>query len=1007
MEFAKRVVAGCFSLALILSLTACSGGGGDGLPPERPAPDSDSTQGSATQVSGYVVDDAVVGATINVYAFDEGRKGDLLASGKSGSDGAYAIDLKAAEGLLLIESRGGVYHELLSGTDVTVKSDERLQAIVMYRPGQPLRTMVTPFTYLVAALAQHRMATGQAPRSAYASAAADVNHLFDLDVAAVYPRSIADVGSHSGLNDEHVYGFYLAAYSAWSAGVDEQNGVAPHSVYTSLSAWQLIYQDLLDDGLLDGQVLRDQRAAEIALGGVALKSDVYRLDFVRHVLATTMHHANATNISLGDMLPLMLAFLERSSSFLPAAGAGSDIEIHTIEPEGLFHNGQFDYAVMISNPQLLAKVSFELNGEPLGTAANSLLPMINIDSTAYADGDYVIKVVAEDLLGNIISDEFTIRFDNTKPFVNVLSPAITNQTSHTLMGSYGDNGAGVRFIRSGGQLATLNRNNNSWQLPVTLSPGQNTVELQIEDWVGNIFNSETQVDLDRGLPVFDFSNAHGAARVSDGLGGFTVQTLAHDNPQPLYLPAESLAQDGLAIDRTDLANAQVPYFAFSANDPKVSGVGSDAGKLSAKMRYEKNGTAAGDWRVLSKVGDEFLIPLLTESLHPSWLQASPSDQHQLRVHVFDDAGNSREQVFGFRSDFIAPNIATGGPRLDYAVSNIADLTFEARANLLQGAEIDIYGYDLNNTSDHAVYIQAADPGNHLVERVAERKVREHLARLKTEVEWDVLWATNPVNYCTNGEVQPVLWNRPNPVPDVVYNYDGSTWQPMVRPAAQLGEYHTVMSDVPDAGVPGVWENVPDPDAEFKYVSWTSGAGTVTSYRYDYVAAIPFDEENPWPAQVLDRRTVYSDGSGWGCAAVRHFHQRTVQSYESQEGYPRTIENIVEDSETLSVENYRVFDETAQAWLTAFNGWYRVPAGHTVRLIKVLTGPSFAAYDDVEVASPTFASYTQKTYDSELVWTLHSGLELTIVHDAGVDNIFSMTPTTHTFSNQQSVYVLQR
>ncbi len=454
--FRKRTAGVIVAMAtMVFLLAACSGGGGDGLPPERSitqAPDSDRPNQTTAKIHGYVVDDVLVGATLNVYAFDEGRKGALLATTKTADDGSYQLDINAATGLLLLEARGGSYRELMSGAHVTVKDNEVLQAVILHQAGIPRTVMVTPLTHLISALTHYRIAEGQSPRMAYHSAADDVNHLFDLDVTQVYPRSIADVGSRSGLNDEHIYGFYLAAYSAWSAWVGEQNGIAPHTSYTSLGTWQLIYKDLIDDGRLDGRAQIAGAQSAMALGTVNLSTDVYRIAFVQHVLASTMHHANATDISLSDMLPLMLAFLERSSSFLPAAGDGATgVEIHGVEPEGLYHNGSFDFAVLIANPHLVEEVRFALNGQDLGAAANHLLPVMNIGPTQYgADGDYVITVRATDYLGNVVSRDFTIRIDNSSPYVNVLSAAITRHASHVLSGNYGDNGAGRSGYRPAG-----------------------------------------------------------------------------------------------------------------------------------------------------------------------------------------------------------------------------------------------------------------------------------------------------------------------------------------------------------------------------------------------------------------------------------------------------------------------------------------------------------------------------------------------------------------------------
>ncbi len=515
-----------------------------------------------------------------------------------------------------------------------------------------------------------------------------------------------------------------------------------------------------------------------------------------------------------------------------------------------------------------------------------------------------------------------------------------------------------------------------------------------------------RVDLDTGLPAFDFSGGHSQVRVSDRAGGYAEHTLAHTNPQPLFLPADSLAQDGLLINRASLNSAQVPYFAFRANDPQAAGVGSQAASMTAQVRYEKNGGVVGAWRNVSVVAGEFLLPLLTEFLHEQWLLSTPDDVHQLRVRINDEAGNSRDQVFEFRTDFVAPVLAVNGGLSVYAYQNIERLTFSSRAQLMQGAAVDVFGYKFTNNSDHAVYIQASDDFQSSVLRSAEQKVRENRVRYTVEEQWWVKWILNPKDYCPSAADALAVAAFEVQKGDVghFYNFTGSAWERIEQPLPVYGEEESLGYDTPALPDVGWVDMVFPDDVHAEFVDVRNGA--THTFKYDYLRFLPaYGDDYGTPILVQDRQIVFPDRIRT-CSDLLYFKKRTVEGYQSLEGYPRTNTTLLEEAETLE-EQFVVWDVDTAEWLTAFNGWVRVPASHTVEVTKQVIGPSFAPYVDTEVVGPDFSSYAPKTYDSALRWTLNSGISLNIVHDAGIDNIFAMTPTRMLLNTHELVYTLSR
>lgn len=971
----------CVALSGLVACNGIPGSESGDLPPSRPT----------ASVSGFVVDDAISGALINVYAFDGGVKGDLLGSATTGLDGAYSLEIDVVNKRpVLIEARGGSYVELSTGLQVTLKDDEVLKAVDIFEPGKPLSLMVTPLTHLVVALVDFHLNEGVAVEQAIATASSDINELFGFDVHSVYPRSIADQGSQNGINDEHMYGFFLSALSSWTKRISEQNSVSPHEVYNSIGLSQILFNELASDGLMDGRanVNSTGELGDLALGAVNLDASSYRISFAQHMLAMAAGNENLTNISVNELLPRAVEFLNSQHRIFAGVEIqlkGDQVDVTVEENLGNYRSGIFDFAVTLGSPDLISSVSFSIDDVELPVVVVPGDMVVPIDSRQYPDGERILTMVAKDWLGNTVANiSNTFKFDNTAPHVNVTSGLYTNRETYILSGELINNGSELSQFEIEGQTIAV-AEDNTWSIELPLDPGKNSIDIVLVDAVGNEFGEDLVITPDLAAPVIDTSMGHSAARFLSGDDQVVAGALSDNNAgDPVYIETDKIDLDGVAITRVSLEQAQIPYFAFKTHDPAVDGVSTAADALDVKMRYEKNGDKALQWRSLTPVDGEYLVPLASESLDASWHQAVPGDEHVVRVKVNDKLGNSVEKLLQFKTSFVVVGIAfNGAVKLNNQI--FANTPFADRDSL-HDMTFDAVEYSFTNGSDESVYISLENVGKHDVVRTYEQLVRVHEVKLKTTTEWQIATAENAVNFC-DGENNEIFWSA-SVNPDAVLNYTEGKWVAVNRPSPTFSEVQNADSDTPIPPPSEPWSNIEDFDSEYaSFPSLPVSQGEI-SFSYDYL--IDTDTLFPEPVIIKDWSLDSNDENIRSCRDRRGlFQQRLSYSYESQPGFP---DDILSDSETdeqsISELDYKVMNSTLSDKVEPISGWYRIPAGHSITITKSALTPNFSIYNDDLGITP--APYTiPLKHDKSIEWFVSKQIKLMMIHDAGEDNIFLM------------------
>lgn len=978
----KAFTAGVLTMAamVLLSCNGVPGSSGVDIPAQRPT----------GTVSGFVVDEAIAAADVRIFAFDGGVKGALLASTSSDATGSYSIELRSKNRPVLIEISGGHYNELLSGERIDLGADQRLTTVTWYHSGQPLTAMVTPLTHLAAALAQYKIAQGVTVQAAITAANSEVSQLFGVDVTTTFPRSITEPGQGATLNSEQLYGFQLAALSSLSKWASDQNGISTQASFSTIALSQLMFADLQADGRLDGRGLNKSGDAlmELAFGSVPLNSDLYRVGLAQHLLTMAANPLNRTAAAASDLVPVAQGMAARIETLMPAPANTSvgSFNLYSVEPENFYHNGAFDFVLLADHPSAVASVRFELDGAWVGDAANPAAPAIYIDTTAYSDGQHQLLVKAKNHFGDEVSRSFTLNFDNTNPFINLTSAQITNQASYLATFAVGDNGAGVWRVLAQGRQAQLTQ--GQWQAALQLNIGNNSIPVTIIDGAGNQHDVTMTVALDQTAPQFGAGNGHSLAQFSQA-GSVTTARLEDENTTPLRIETGRADLAGVAISRAALDSNAIPFFAFSASDPLLDGVGSGS-KLKVQFRYEKNGVAVSGWSNVTVTGGEYLAPLATEKLAPAWLNSTPGDSHSLRVRITDEAGNGSEKHFSFKTDFVVSPF-TLQPVEDLGQAFFGAVGFNERDKLHDKA-FNANAYSFKNSTGKTFYMRLDDGYVHNATRTVEEMVRKHNVRLRTTTEWQAKSVSSTVTTTC-----PVLMNDYQPVSEI-RNYTGSGWEVKHPPSLVIGVEELVDSDSPALPTDhNVWKSLPEFDGQHATANAVFG-GVTYSFTFDYLLSSD-DQDAPLNPLYLANwsRSVNNPAS---CAdRGPAMQQRKIYQYESIPivvggvSLPTPLNFLISSSEQkgFSGVQFTVQDKDTNQPIAPISGWYLIPADHTITITKTLRTPAITVDNDIDVASPaSFTSYTPHRYDKQIVWNVGREITITAVHDAGYDNLMAMS-----------------
>lgn len=966
--------------SIVLILASCGFGDTLELPPVRP-------EGT---INGYVIDNVIVNAQVSIYGFIDGKPDVLLGVTQSDESGYFSVNVRAADQQVLIESRGGSYREEATDTIINIREDQVLTTITSYKSGEVMDTLVTPLTHMGSAVALYNSTQGDTLDQAVSGARETMENIVGLDVYKVIPHMLSNP-EHAGkpLDENILYGFYLAGFSSWSSWINTENDLPQHNIYTSAGVSQVLYADLLFDGLLNGIGAHPQtnEPISLSLGYVDVDHSQFRRALSTHMLAMARHNANLTAVSYMDLIEPARSIAEKEVSIFGGGVPESVLEeapiIEAALEDDQYFGGQFAISADVSSILGAEQMQFLLDGEEI-LNADSNNPSISIDSTKLDEGAHQIEIIAEDLLGNRGTRIFTINIDNTQPTGNVNPVELSNQTSMIITGTYNDTGAGVKSILTQGQPANLHAD-KSWDATVNLLGGTNIIDILILDYAGNEYAFTTQIDMDNALPIFN-SAGHSMAKLSNGDSTYYSEQLTENNvTTPLYFESDNVSLNGVTPSTLNLTSLGIPYYRFSVDDPESEGIATPRELLQVSAQYMKNDVVEMPWHTLQPEDDIYILPLVSEFLSASWYLSTPEDTHTVLMKVTDLAGNINTIELRFRADIFVPHFSITEVN-DLSDDLFSNLPFEDRQQT-NSMEFPSTAYSFRNTSGKSFLISMTDDSTHNTEQVIEQLVREHQVHKKTTYDWRGKFVSNLFSL-TDECPQAGPWQNI----DFIFNYRDGSWIRKNKPGARFDNAFPIFEDaLPVIDISeSSWQRTADFDSQHNHYDNRFG---LTKYKFifDYDYAMNPSDQHPLLVSNWQRLNITDKNDTKSCPNLRNFEEKEFYIYESVSGYPKNTVSSFVETVPFSTTSYVVHDTNTSEYITPYNGWFRVPADHSVIINKIVTTPDLKLYDQSLPDPDTYTSYSPTRADKSITWIVDRHLGIDVIHDVGDAASLIMSP----------------
>ncbi len=212
-----------------------------------------------------------------------------IGTGKTDETGQFNFIINYESGYVLYVLKGGIYTEEATGKSVALTPQQELRTVSSYSAAAPRNFAITPWSHLQTGLFCRLIeSVGLSPPRADAAAAAFIREWLHFDPRYVGYRDPTDASNARldvPLDDGMQLGFLNAALSEWTRKMSLHLENSEHLSLTSVHAAKHFYEDIYNDGVLDG---KGHQGALFFVGGDRsprrLSAQTYRTDIPRALL---------------------------------------------------------------------------------------------------------------------------------------------------------------------------------------------------------------------------------------------------------------------------------------------------------------------------------------------------------------------------------------------------------------------------------------------------------------------------------------------------------------------------------------------------------------------------------------------------------------------------------------------------------------------------------------------------------------------------------------------------
>lgn len=625
------------------------------------------------QAGTVVIDTHFRGANLEIYASDALYQAPL-ASGKTDEEGHLELPIISKSGILRVVLSGGAQISRNGYPDNDNTDGKTLSSHFRYQEGWTAAVIVNEFTNVASGLHEYLVNTGMAASDAWEVSGAAFNDYLGVNIYGDTPFEVLvrDLRADTPVEERTFYHFLLKGLELLSSSLAIENGI-DSTVVSSVYLSDVMRRDIAADGILDGTGLQDDASTigTLAIGATFITPDFYTTEIARSVIYAAKP---APDEDFAYQIPSALieqaSLLAKKDSQVVGVGErpGLDTEAPIITIQGYdeqsYHRGAYTPMLLINDLTGIATLEVDMDGTFLVVpvfSTNGRSTSFRITTTDYEDGTHLLGIRSSDVFGNEAYVQYSLKTDNTGPFVTITSPRTVNKSSYTLKGIVEDGGIGVSSLGIGylGDTQNVQLNDGAFEVSYILEEKVNSFHLELTDLLSNRSSDTVDIGVDRELPQFilEYSNARfiDSSRV---VYNDVLSQAGSVDADSLYVPTDNAELNGTPLTTLDLDNRNVPYMLISVRDSGVSGNPEELNNVKVYFSYAFAGTLEFDNRELGAVEtstsfNTYILPLATEYLSSKWLEAAADDVHIITIWAVDKVGNSTlKQMFNFKVEFV-------------------------------------------------------------------------------------------------------------------------------------------------------------------------------------------------------------------------------------------------------------------------------------------------------------------------------------------------------------------
>jgi hypothetical protein len=214
-------LARALTLGSLALLSACGGGGGDGV----------SALGGV--IGGTGLKGPVASATVAAYAISGGTMAARIGTATTDAGGNFSVPIGSYAGPVMLQLSGGSYTDEATGTTMSMSSGDVMTAVLpAVAAGASISgVQVTPLTSMAQTMAMH-LSGGMTDANIASANTAIGNYFMVSDILHVHPMNPLVAGSGSGASQDAInYGMTLAAMTQYAKG---QAMIASSAIITAM-----------------------------------------------------------------------------------------------------------------------------------------------------------------------------------------------------------------------------------------------------------------------------------------------------------------------------------------------------------------------------------------------------------------------------------------------------------------------------------------------------------------------------------------------------------------------------------------------------------------------------------------------------------------------------------------------------------------------------------------------------------------------------------------------------